>query len=177
MIYLCEREIGFDAGEIGFPSIDGCRAIVMVTAGGLFGYHLNGKLSTVKKNAFVNFITQHAQGNSRRALYAASAGQALATRYDQEELRDIARTLLFTGPIYWGTLPPGSSCYVHFQDINHNTCTITWRAWSDPLDNLPANKAAYVAGADRAVANGTANAQMYINAGTAGLRAVYPSKL
>src|SRR5690554_6151511 len=59
VIYLCEREIGFDAVEIGFPSVMGCRAIVLVTAGGLFGYHLNGNLNAMKQAAFVNFVTAH----------------------------------------------------------------------------------------------------------------------
>ena len=55
MIYLCEREIGFDAAEIGFPSILGCRAIVIVTSGGLFGYHLNGNLNVNKKERTTQF--------------------------------------------------------------------------------------------------------------------------
>jgi hypothetical protein len=175
MIYLCEREIGFDAVEIGFPAVLGCRAIVLVTGGGLFGYHLNGNLSLSKKTAFVNFISQHLQGNARKALYAASAGTGL--KQDHDELKDIAGTLGYTGPVYWGSLPAAGSVYAHLQDIHHNTCTITSRAWSDPADNIPANKAAYVAGPNRAIANGAANAQMFINVSTAGLKAVYPTKI
>jgi hypothetical protein len=175
MVYLCEREIGFDAGEIGFPAVLGCRAIVLVTSGGLFGYHLNGNLNTVKKSAFVNFIAQHPQGHSKKALYAASAGAGL--KHDHDELKDIAKTLGYTGPIYWGSLSAAGSVYVHFQDIHHSTCSITSRTWSDPVDNVPANKAPYVAGANRAIANGAANAQMFINASTAGLKAVYPTKI
>ena len=175
MIYLCEREIGFDAVEIGFPSVLGCRAIVLVTNNGLFGYHLNGNLSLAKRTALVNFITTHIHGNGFRTLYAASAGAGLAA--DHNELRDIAAALGYAGSIYWASLPPGGSVYVHFQDIDHNTCAITSRAWNDAVDNVPGNKAAYVAGPDRAVANGGANANMFINASTAGLRAVYPTKL
>jgi hypothetical protein len=75
MIYLCEREIGFDAAEIGFPSVLGGRAIVLVTGGGLFGCHLNGSLNAGKKAAFGNFVTGHAQGSApRMGLYAASTG-------------------------------------------------------------------------------------------------------
>ena len=147
MIYLSEREIGFDAVEIGFPAGLGCRAIVLVTSGGLFGYHLNGNLNLTKKTALVNFITQHPQGNARKAL------------------------------VYWGSLPAAGSVHAHFQDIHHNTCTITSRAWSDPADNIPAYKAAYVAGPNRAIANGAANAQMFINVSTAGLKAVYPTTI
>jgi len=175
MIYLCEREIGFDAAGIGFPSVLGCRAVVLVTSGGLFGYHLNGNLSSVKKDAFINFIAQHPQGGLKRTLYAASAGAGLTQ--DHDELKGIAGTLGYTGPIYWGSLPTAGSVYVHFQDIQHNTCSITSRAWSDLVDNVPGNKAPYVADLNRAIANGAANAQMYINVNTAGLKAVYPAKL
>lgn len=175
MIYLCEREIGFDAAEIGFPAVLGCRAIVLVTGGGLFGYHLNGNLNLNKKNAFVNFITTHAQGNAPKVLYAASTGNGL--KQDHDELREIASDLAFTGPIYWGSLSVVGSVYVHFQDIHHNTCSITSRAWSDAADNLPGNKAPYAAGPNRAIANGAANGQMFIRVNMAGLTATYPTRL
>lgn len=175
MIHLCEREIGFDTAGIGFPSVLGCRAIVLVTSGGLFGYHLNGNLNLAKKTAFVNFVAQHAHGNAKKALYAASAGAGL--KQDHDELKDIAATLAYTGPIYWASLSAAGSVYVHFQDIDHNTCSITSRAWSDPADNVAANKVAYVAGANRAMANGAQNANMFINVSTVGLTAVYPKKI
>lgn len=175
MIYLCEREIGFDAVELGFPSVLGCRAIVVVTAGGLFGYHLNGNLNPVKRAAFVNFITNHVNGNGRRMIYAASTGAGLAA--DHQELRDIATDLAYAGPIYWASLPPGGSVYVHYQDINHHTCSITSRTWVDLADNVPANKGPYVAGANRTIANGAANANMYTHVSTAGLVAIYPGQI
>jgi len=177
LIYLCEREIGFDTNEIGFPSVLGCRAIVLATGGGLFGFHLNGVLSDAKKTAFVNFITNHGQGNPKRTLYAASTGLGLPA--DHAELRAIAADLHYAGPIYWGnlsTISPGS-VYAHFQGVHFTTCGITGRAWNDAVDNIPANKGPYVAGANRAIANGAANGQMFINASTAGLRAVYPSAI
>ena len=174
MIYLCEREIGFDPVCIGFPSVDGCRAIVVVTAGGLFGYHLNGVLNIAKMTAFVNFVTQHVHGLVIRRLYAASASAGLALAQDQQELRDIAAALGYAGPVYWGSLLPGGSSYVHYQDINHNTCSITSRAWVDANDGIPANRAPYVANADRAIANGAAPGNMYVNVALAGLIARYP---
>ena len=59
MIYLCEREIGSDAAEIGFPSVLGCRAIVLVKSSGLFGYHLNRAIANGAQNAdmFINVST------------------------------------------------------------------------------------------------------------------------
>ena len=180
MKYLCEREIAFDAAEIGFPAVDGCRAIVLVTAGGLFGYHLNGNLSDIKKNAFVQFINTHPQGNPRRNLYAASkqGGNGPIQTIFHNELKALAAALCYAGTIYWADLSavPGVSSYVQFLGVDHSTCGITARTWNDPVDSVPANKAAYAA-ADRAVANGPANAQMYTNVDPAGLRGVYPTKV
>ena len=176
MIYLCEHEIGFDAAEIGFPSVLGCRAIVLVTSGGLFGYHLAGNLSTTKKNVFLNFINTHPHGTPRRALYAANPGAGLPA--DHAEIRGIASDLHYTGAIYWADLSVISmnSVYVHFVGINHATCSITARTWADVTDMIPANRAPYN-GANRATALGAANTQMYTNLSTAGLRAVYPTRL
>lgn len=175
MIYLCEREIGFDAAGIGFPSVLGCRAIVVVTAGGLFGYHLNGNLSVAKRTAFVNFVTTHVHGQVVRRLYAASAGAGLPQ--DHTELRDIALALAYAGPIYWASLPPGGSTYVDFLDINHTTCSITSRAWVELTDNVNGNKGPYVPGPDRAMANGAAPANMYTNLALAGLVASHPVQI
>jgi hypothetical protein len=177
MIYLCEREIGFDAAEIGFPSILGCRAIVLVTSGGLFGYHLNGNLNVNKKNVLLNFINTHPQGTPRGALYAASTGAGL--RQDHDELKELASNLHYTGAIYWANLTSlgAGSIYAHYVGINHATCGITGRTWDDATDSIPGNKGAYVAGANRAIANGVANTQMYTNLDQTGLRAVYPTKL
>lgn len=173
-MYLCEREIGFDAAEMGFPSVMGCRAIVLVTAGGLFGFHLNGKLNDNKKAAFVNFINGHVQGaTAKRMLYAASAGAGLAQ--DHQELRDIAAALGYSGSIYWASLPSAGSLYVHYTDINHATCSITQRAWSDLTDNVPGNKSPYL-GNDRVIANGGAPGSMFTSLSTAGLLAVYPTE-
>ncbi|HET7611344.1 MAG TPA: hypothetical protein VFK29_06115 [Rhodanobacteraceae bacterium] len=176
MIYLCEREIGFDAAEIGFPSVMGCRAIVLVTGGGLFGYHLNGALNPGKQAAFVAFVNGHVQGaTGKRMLYAASAGAGMPV--DHQEIRSIATALGYGGPIYWAALATAGSLYVHYMDINHNTCGITARTWNDGTDNVGPNKAPYLVGPDRAIANGAPNANMFTNVSTAGLQAVYPTQI
>ncbi|QDC09151.1 hypothetical protein FHY55_07805 [Oceanicola sp. D3] len=175
MIYLCEREIGFDDTEIGFPSVLGCRAVVAVTAGGLFGFHLNGSLNAGKKAALVGFINGHARGGALRALYAASTGPGLLADY--AELRDIANDLHYTGPIYWASLPQAGSSYVNFHNINNTTCAITARAWDDAVDADDANRVPNVVGANRAMANGAANARVYNHVDPAGLKAVYPNAI
>lgn len=178
VIQLCEREIGFDAAEMGFPSIDGCRAIVLVTAGGLFGVHLNGKLTDQKQTAFVNFIAGHVQGaTAKRALYAASASLGMTVAPDQAELRGLAVALAFVGPIYWATLPAGGSAYVHYTDVNHTTCGITARVWNDAVDGGATNKVPFVPSADRSMTHGGPNTNVYNHVATAGLVAKYPTEI
>jgi hypothetical protein len=173
VIYLCEREIGFDAAEIGFPSVMGCRAIVLVTAGGLFGYHLNGTLNGQKLATFVNFVNSHPQGRGRprRRLYTASSGVGLPKDY--QELGEIVSKLGDAVPIYWATLPIGCSSLVHFQSIGHHTCAITSRIWNDQTDSVPGNKTNYAC-VNRTIDRGAAPTQMYDNVSFAGLAARYP---
>src|SRR5690606_8641837 len=113
-----------------------------------------------------NFINQHAQAGAGRMLYAASAGGGL--QQDHAELHQIATALAYGGPVYWASLPTAGSVYVHYHDVNHATCSITLWAWNDAVDNVPGNKAAYVAGPNRAIAIGAASAHMFVNLGTAG---------
>jgi hypothetical protein len=40
--YLCENEVGFDSTMLGFPSIQGCQAIVYQTSAGIYGFHSFG---------------------------------------------------------------------------------------------------------------------------------------
>jgi len=171
MIYLCEREIGFDAAQIGFPSVAGCRAIVLVTSGGLFGYHLNGNLNEGKKIAFAGFVNGNPLGLTKRALYVASQGVGVPHYYG--EIRALAATLGYGGTIHWANLG-GPSAYANFVNNHNNTCIISWRTWSDPADNVAANKGGYAA-ANRAIANGAAPAHMYTNLNAAGLTVVYPT--
>jgi len=179
MLYLGEREIGFDAAEIGFPSIDNCRAIVLVTAGGLFGYHLFGVLSQTKINTFVSFVNTHPQGNLKRRLYAASYGPGPDEQ--RAEIRSIARApaLNFAGPVHWAdvSVVAVGSAYVHYVGINHDICSVTARTWSDAADSIPGNKGPYAGGANRTRDAGAAPALMFTNIGTAGLRAVYPTAI
>ncbi len=39
-VYLLEDEVGFDKTLVGFPSIDGCLAIVVKLEHGLYGFHV-----------------------------------------------------------------------------------------------------------------------------------------
>jgi hypothetical protein len=172
MLYLCEREIGFDTAGLGFPAVDACRAIVLVTAGGLFGYHLNGNLNEGKKIAFAGFVNRNPAAFSKLKLFVAST-QNLP--FFHGEIRELAKMLGYKGTIYWNTLAPGSN-YVHYDFHANGTCIITSRAWSDVNDNIPGNKGGYVA-ANRAIANGPTPLQMYTNVNVAGLAAIYPAAI
>ncbi len=69
---LLENHWGFDAVDLGFPSIAACRAIVLQTTAGLFGYHMSSSHLTAAARAidFANYVHNHAQ-------WVAGAGQML----------------------------------------------------------------------------------------------------
>jgi len=181
-MYLGEREIGFDAAEMRFPSIGGCRAIVLVTGGGLFGFHLSGTRNAQKMNSFSQFIQGHAQGNPKRNLYIASrvGGNSQHTNAEEcyAEIKDFAQALGFEGAMYWADLSSvgGASAYVEFKSVQNHTCIITARTWNDPVDGVAGNRANY-AGANRTMAMGAAPALMFTHVDPTGLRAVYPTKI
>lgn len=178
MIYLCEREIGFDATSIGYPSISGCRAVAALTAGGLFGFHLNGSLSAGKKDRFANFVRTHPRSGPILALYAASTDAR--NQYYTQELRDIADAVTNGGPIYWADLSKmgARSAYVEMRIVPGNgTCIVTARPWSDPVDGVDNNRGAYVDSASRTIANGAAPSRMYTSVDQGGLKAYYPTRI
>ena len=63
MEWLAEREVGFDTDKIGFPSIDGCHAVVLQTGSGLYGFHNYGGSATdafkERSDSFEAFVQQH----------------------------------------------------------------------------------------------------------------------
>lgn len=90
-----------------------------------------------KINTFVNFVNTHAQGNVKRRLYTASYGPGLGEQHN--EIRSIAQApaLHYAGPVYWAnvaTVAVGSA-YVNYLGINHDSCAITARTWTDAYDN------------------------------------------
>lgn len=172
MIYLCEREIGSDDVEIGFPSIDGCRAILLVSARSLYGLHLNGSLNDHKLDALTAFVN----GAAVRTLYAA-CNQNSGTR-DIEEVARVAERFGCTDASYWLTTGySDSSAYIGFTLVPGNKCVIQARPWNEAADSAAANRRAYAAGPNRAMANGGAPGQMYHNLSRTGMTTYYPIKL
>lgn len=109
MLYLSEREMGFDSDAIGFPSIDGCLAVVYLTQNGLFGYHCYGGAIPTRwlplASAFRDFVTQHQFGRSAAyRLYGAAflnrrGYNPPSPRIWGDELKAFAAALRFRGKI------------------------------------------------------------------------------
>ena len=177
MIYLCEREIGFDRKCIGLPSIRGCRAVVVLTAKGMFGIHLNGSLNDGKKNKFAQFIATHPKGSAGTAIYAATT-DARSTYY-VNQLREIAAAVGHIGDIYWSdpSIYDAGSAYVEARIVpSNNICIIKARAWDD-ADGSEKNRGDYVHGAARTMANGSSPSKIVTNVDPSGMRAFYPIKV
>lgn len=175
MIYLCERELGFDSDRIGFPSVCGCRAVVLLVPTGLFGFHLNGSLSEVKLAAFESFVRERTGGQAVKKLYAASAGNGSAV--DHDELREIAERVGYTGVIKWASLPSAGSAYVYFRSVDRSSCRIKARPWKEATDSVAANKRARNTGADglsRGIANGAELPMVYHHLDATGLKRYRP---
>jgi hypothetical protein len=180
MIYLQEHEIGCDASEIGFPSISGCRAIVLVTAGGLFGYHLYGFLYRDRLNKFVHFVNHHQLGaGSKKTLYLASTVPVSTPEADTiyGEARFIASSLSYFGTMYYAKCHNYDPADVHFQDLNHTTCIISARQWDRGGDGNDANKALYQEGANRELAYKPLTKKMFIHQDPGQLKVTYPTQI
>jgi hypothetical protein len=112
MIYLLERQFGFDAEAIAFPSIGGCHAVVYLTSTGLYGFHNFGgsgdqqtfdARAAVFKNYAKDVASTHA--GTGKALYSVcSRGKVNSRGYPNknqswmEEMTAYATAFGFKGP-------------------------------------------------------------------------------
>ena len=148
MKYLMEHEIAFDSTSLGFPSIQGCHAIVYQTPAGIYGYHVAGGSGSNRwpSNArhFAQFVRTHGGlvgrgsrlygvtyiGNNQRG-YSAPA----KTNW-KNELVAFATALAYTGKISGydldKTLAQGTSAYVEYI-VNGNKCDISIEEWTGPV--------------------------------------------
>jgi hypothetical protein len=178
MVNLVEHEVGFDANSIGFPSIDACRAILLVTGGGLFGYHLaGGTLTDSKRDGFANFIVRGGAVAQRTLYLAAKINGGGNFQSQQEfwaEIRNLATNLNFTGPIFAADLSSfGASAYVRFDNVGNTTCIIAARSWDKAVDGAKANTIPND-NVNRSTVLGGARPDMYHNVSEAGLKVIYP---
>lgn len=146
MMYLRENEVGFDQESFGFPSIDGCHAVVYQTVAGLFGIHNLGGVGEEhfgdRADIFRDFVQGHASGASpgERLYGVCFATTRRGYRADananwRRELNTFADRLGFDGPIYGYDLagrpfPAGASVYVRYDKVG-NACVIQVKPWND----------------------------------------------
>lgn len=145
MMNLGENELGFNPTTIGFPSIQGCHAVVYQTAAGIFGIHNYGgddeKQYKERAEIFRDFVQGHTSGTSAgQRLY----GVCFATTkrgYDgklskwRKELKTFADKLGFGGPIYGYDLagrafPADASVFVRYDKVG-DACVIQVKQWND----------------------------------------------
>jgi len=151
--YLNEREVGFDPGGLGFPSLDGCQAIVYLTDNGLFGYHNFGgadEASWPERSAgFGTFFNGHfLRGAKGRILYgvcyvttARGYGTENTQRKWKGELAAFADAVGFGGPIWGYNLSSSGivpSAYVEFRKSG-SECEIWAKKWNDSDKQTAAN--------------------------------------
>lgn len=142
VLCLNERELGFDANTIGFPSIDSCMAIVYVTPNGLFGYHnfggsANGAWAD-RVNAFSQYFQHHfLRGDGSRlygVTYVDRRGYSLpALASWTGELIAFAAGLGYNGKIRGYNLSGSGiapSAYVEFRKFG-DKCEMWVKKWAD----------------------------------------------
>ena len=145
MLNLAEREVGFHPEQIGFPSIDGCHAVVLCTANGLYGFHnLGGSAATAfaeRSQSFAAFVTQHfisrgtllhLYGTCFRNKRGYSGADKLAAWKD--EMRAYAAALGYRGPVSGfdlGSMGYGArSAYVEYRKAGKG-CTVHCKPWNE----------------------------------------------
>ncbi|WP_137177496.1 hypothetical protein [Roseomonas sp. AR75] len=125
--FLREREMGFDASRLGFPSVANCLALCYVTPNGLFGLHNNGAMTpqtrAERATAFGNWVMNHANYAKGTRLYGVTF--AANNRYSAspdaewaEELAVFATALGFSGKLRGYDLRNGvttNSAYVEYR--------------------------------------------------------------
>jgi hypothetical protein len=148
IVQLGERQAGFHTRKLGFPSIDGCMAIVVVLPEGLYGYHsFGGERSTDWPRIIPRFkdFIEGKGGNLKNAtrLYGVThvgrRGWSLGVRKDRwkEELAAYATGLPLTcrtsgydldDGVTAGFHSKGKSAYVEFEKFG-DKCDVSVQTW------------------------------------------------
>jgi len=130
MLQLLERQVGADPHHIGFPSVQTCMAIVLLTDTGLFGWHsLNQGDGVTQTNAgrFANFIAANNPGLHQHLYLATNRGVHGGNW--RTELQALAAGLNYHGPATSIDLKVNSEgVYVQFErQQGVNTCAIHYK--------------------------------------------------
>jgi len=144
--FLLEHEMAFDRHMLGFPSIQGCHAIVYQTERGIYGLHNFGgskddEFST-RADLFSTFVSNHESfGGKALRLYGVSFVGNNQRGYSgnpkskwKEELLEFANKLNYKGKIsgydlYKSFSDENNSAYVEFN-INEEKSDIYIRKWN-----------------------------------------------
>jgi hypothetical protein len=147
LVYLNEREIGFDRERLGFPSVSGCRAIVFQTRHGLFGFHNLGNSDPKTQwgpaaEEFASYVTDHVNRDvgihlyvvtfvQRGGSYLNSKGKSERSQW-QSETEVYAKKLRYKkGPISGydlSTTATKTSAYVEFRAVG-SSCIVLIKPW------------------------------------------------
>ncbi|HEU4631451.1 MAG TPA: hypothetical protein VFS08_16985 [Gemmatimonadaceae bacterium] len=153
MLYLAEREVGFDLDAIGFPSIDGCHAVVLQTESGLYGFHNFGGSGTSsfaeRSQAFATFVSQHfvAKGlpiHLYGTCFRNKRGYADPDKLKawKEEMKAFAAALGYKGPVSGYNLDltgyGAKSAYVEYRR-GPKGCTVHCKPWVEMSHTMSAN--------------------------------------
>jgi len=155
--FLMENEMAFDSHMLGFPSIQGCHAIVYQTDRGIYGFHNYGGSGdndfSSRADLFNNFVSNHGSfGGEPVRLYGVSfignnqrGYSGNAKNKWKAELLEFAQKLNYKGKISGYDLHKSfsgenDSAYVEFQ-INEAKSDIYIRKWNsgESLGNRVAN--------------------------------------
>ena len=145
MKFLMEHEMAFDSHVLGFPSIQGCHAIVYQTNNGIYGFHNYGGSGdndfSPRAKLFKNFVNTHGGlGGVAYRVYGSSfignnqRGYSGNVKHKwKQELVEFSTELNFTGRISGYDLHKSftganDSAYVEFR-VNGNKCDIHVRKW------------------------------------------------
>ena len=145
MIYLDERQVGFHTLAIGFPSIDGCHALVLQTDVGLYGFHIVGGERendfSSRTEAFATYVKQHFFSAKHLHLYGTCFRTTkrgyVGNQLDgwKKEMKAYAKEIGLKGKVSGYDLaktpgwPGASSAYVEYRRAFDNV-QIMYKPWS-----------------------------------------------
>lgn len=147
MLFLNSNDYGFDAQSLGFPSVMGCQALVLLTSQGLYGLHDlkagAAEAARLKIEFFADWVraTFAAKGGGNKLrLYGVinNTQQYTNNAFGNGEwdamLRHLAEALEFDGPISKYRvnkhIDRKGSIYIRFDNAHDDTCLIRYKRWS-----------------------------------------------
>lgn len=149
MVFLDERQVGFHTGILGFPSIDGCHALVLQTTAGLYGMHIVGgergpkdadRGWETRAEGFANFVRDHFLTSEPVHLFGTCFRTTKRGYEDpqldnwKKEMKAHAKALGYRGPISGFDLakaqnwPNNDSAYVEYRKV-FDKCYIAYKPW------------------------------------------------